>query len=1829
MKKIMSTLIAVCMLFSVLSGVVLFSSSAGAYETFNLKGFSAWTQAELNNTSGNNGYQHGCVTALYVETNAAYCVGGTTQAIKAVKGGSGSYNNCIVSYPKDGYSVCPVPSSNVWASADGSSVNASDYDGVRIAVLNSKGEPANFTKVTLRVTNGWNYSNNKMRYWEGKPTIDSDGWCYFPFDGFVAGSEAPGTDIYDYFNSHANSISMLCTGGSDEDTCYYSGVEYYRTAGQVNKNSLVAAIAKLTGYDATTYASQIAAAQAVVDNNSATQKEVDAQLLIINTCINEFINNKFKDYAYVQLKGVQEWTASDLASLNKYGSNYALSDKGLKGNAAQSVEMTVYGNLNRFCLASKTSDGFLAKNPFEFMDTTKGYKLSDFDGLAIAFSDADGNPFELSQFQVRLMPGLPGWDIYYDYEGNYYDVPLIYHDGYYHLYFKDYSKLSGDAVNDISIISALFYKNLSVGEKGYFSDICAFKEDGMPEEPEIEEEDISHARGILAEVVSAADDLGLLDTAYDYYDEVVYADSVRRDSEATLDQIRVQIAHMRNYVLDEVLDPGELYNLFIKCFNAWKYNYTAKSYQAFVEAVDQAWSLYYDDNDEDGAAALLATAYEGLVPQAVTTVTGSFFDGWDDTNVNAVMAANPGAVCESIGAGLNREPYNVGDFSGDTVFEAGNGAFKMTALADFDNKAMGWKNMDREGTLVGKSGASPAMNVEGISKADGIRFKLESTGKIGRILIGLSNCKDFVREDYAMFLRPEYIGADGYINIPFSYFVKAFWAGQKFSQKELEQVIVFIVECYDLEEDTEVTISDVRGYKKLAKVSESVLEKTQNAAAVLEAYDIDGRHAELIASAKALTADSYDAECNDIYDQIFALLKGYKDPAFAIVDVPGFSIYTQAELDMMDSLDGESSLTKTERGAIYNLPPKSGDYAFTNGIYVPDSGFEKGGTNAGDHLKDPFYGKILPINGKNFIDMLGGYKLTDIIAFRFQVENATPGKGNAIHYTNGAGLWHGLMSKKQDVTPDADNWFTYYMDQIPIDTNDWYYNDYDLQKTREECTFAAFELFDQRGKEIYNWQVILYEALDRSALKQALIDYKDLGVDSYDAAMEVYYSTTATEKDIADAVAALNMGAVAFELAEKWEYNYTAESWTAFRAAADAATTAAEAEAAIALLVPRKTVAVTGNLLEGWTTANVNAVVTANSDKLADFIKDGNADFTNNTTFEAADNLVLTAGAAFDADKAMGWKNMDRSGTLGAGAGYGYPVLKVAGLKDSEGLRFKLDVEGTVDHIVVGVSNCAYNGYREQYAYDLKAEYVGADGYINIPWSYFVKASWGKAFAQDGLEEVEVFLVEYYGATAGTKVTISDLHGYKELIPATDADFEALNAAVTALKTIDLDETKFADLYALAEGVANSNDHEVVAPVTEQLTAKLAEFGDVDRAEAKAKLNQLIALDVTDYFADDIASFKDRYYGELDAAGATQLVADILACIDQFSTPDAPEAPTASVVEPTKVVLVAIEGAEYKCGDGEWQKSPEFTGLAANTEYTFYARYAAVGVSSASESSLGTVVKTLKFDIAGTVTVTGDMRYGTVATAEIELSVAGDYNLVIEWYTTTGSKLGTGTTYTFAAEDIGATVLVKVSSDELNGELTSDAFGPIGKGLVTVTELPTADKLPLGMTLENCVLTGGVTNVEGTWAFADPDIIPEYEQSGSEFDVVFTPNEPDLYEAYTGKLAVEINAVTEAKAVVNTENGRVELSGDFHNTAVTTFEMTNVATANKTAYIELLRAANRSGSNKNIIFMYTIDFGTPIAPYIGTLTFKAEVGADRVGETYTVWFFTKDGVVGK
>lgn len=97
------------------------------------------------------------------------------------------------------------------------------------------------------------------------------------------------------------------------------------------------------------------------------------------------------------------------------------------------------------------------------------------------------------------------------------------------------------------------------------------------------------------------------------------------------------------------------------------------------------------------------------------------------------------------------------------------------------------------------------------------------------------------------------------------------------------------------------------------------------------------------------------------------------------------------------------------------------------------------------------------------------------------------------------------------------------------------------------------------------------------------------------------------------------------------------------------------------------------------------------------------------------------------------------------------------------------------------------------------------------------------------------------------------------------------------------------------------------------------------------------------------------------------------------SRPATPAAPTASLVKDTSVTLKAVTGALYKCNDGEWQNSPEFTGLTANTKYRFTQKIAATRTDFASEESTAEIT-TNKVSLENArIDVIGEFTYNKAA----------------------------------------------------------------------------------------------------------------------------------------------------------------------------------------------------------------------------------------------------------
>ena len=150
----------------------------------------------------------------------------------------------------------------------------------------------------------------------------------------------------------------------------------------------------------------------------------------------------------------------------------------------------------------------------------------------------------------------------------------------------------------------------------------------------------------------------------------------------------------------------------------------------------------------------------------------------------------------------------------------------------------------------------------------------------------------------------------------------------------------------------------------------------------------------------------------------------------------------------------------------------------------------------------------------------------------------------------------------------------------------------------------------------------------------------------------------------------------------------------------------------------------------------------------------------------------------------------------------------------------------------------------------------------------------------------------------------------------------------------------------------------------------------------------------------------------------------------------------------------ASTDAKYRMGtDGIWQDSPSFTGLAPNTDYTFYAQYPETAAYAESPISEGLTVTTNKAALSGTVTLGGTPEYGGELSANTSgltsVPAIGASNLgalSYQWKRSGTDIIGANNAfYTLVAADIGKTITVTVTAADCEGAITSVAAVAVGK----------------------------------------------------------------------------------------------------------------------------------------------------------------------------------------
>ncbi|WP_333649375.1 S-layer homology domain-containing protein [Lacrimispora sp.] len=167
--------------------------------------------------------------------------------------------------------------------------------------------------------------------------------------------------------------------------------------------------------------------------------------------------------------------------------------------------------------------------------------------------------------------------------------------------------------------------------------------------------------------------------------------------------------------------------------------------------------------------------------------------------------------------------------------------------------------------------------------------------------------------------------------------------------------------------------------------------------------------------------------------------------------------------------------------------------------------------------------------------------------------------------------------------------------------------------------------------------------------------------------------------------------------------------------------------------------------------------------------------------------------------------------------------------------------------------------------------------------------------------------------------------------------------------------------------------------------------------------------------------------------------------------------------------------------------------------------------------------------LAGSVSITGTPVYGAMLTANtggITSSEPGAF--AYQWKRNGTTIIGTDSTYTLTTADIGHTITVSITATNYDGELSSGGV-IITKAVAPSITFPTsATAITYGQTLASATLNS-TSDVNGTFAWTAPSTAPTVAQSGSPFEVTYTPTDPANYD-YTSVTLTANVAVTVLKA---------------------------------------------------------------------------------------------------
>ncbi|MBQ6553503.1 MAG: hypothetical protein IJL83_07820, partial [Clostridia bacterium] len=205
----------------------------------------------------------------------------------------------------------------------------------------------------------------------------------------------------------------------------------------------------------------------------------------------------------------------------------------------------------------------------------------------------------------------------------------------------------------------------------------------------------------------------------------------------------------------------------------------------------------------------------------------------------------------------------------------------------------------------------------------------------------------------------------------------------------------------------------------------------------------------------------------------------------------------------------------------------------------------------------------------------------------------------------------------------------------------------DTASTQEQIDAAAAAIDAALDEIKYGYQKAKQD-LDALLTTASDLGFFDSGYEHYQVVSDadMAYSDPASTLDVLRYYIGVVRMLVAGELVENndlydalarcsnvWRYNYTDKSYKDLLAAIDEAWAIIESDAAGAIAIldaaydaleALPTKSTTADFFDGWTTAQVNDVVSANPTKIDDYILGGNCDFSDDTAFEADGNFSMT-----------------------------------------------------------------------------------------------------------------------------------------------------------------------------------------------------------------------------------------------------------------------------------------------------------------------------------------------------------------------------------------------------------------------------------------------------------------------------------------------------------------------------------------------------------------------------------------------------------------------------